>query len=236
MAGSESQDGVTKEIIDREREHRNDPADAPCLAESALVERICKGERELFYELVRPYQRSVYLVAYSVLQNEADAEDIAQEAMLKALKHIDSFRGESKFATWLISIAVNAARMRVRKGHSTLFEPLEEDREDEKGEYVPKNFSDWREIPSDALEREEVRAILSKALASLSKQYREVIMLRDVQQFSIAETAQALGIREGAVKTRLLRARLRMRDLIGPEFSNWSPSRNWFKKGKRPWS
>jgi RNA polymerase sigma-70 factor (ECF subfamily) len=191
---------------------------------------------ELFCELVRPYQRSVYLVAYSILQNAADAEDIAQEAMLKGLEHITTFRGESKFATWLVSIAVNAARMRVRKAHGKMFESLDEDWEDEDGEYVPKNFSDWREIPSDALEREEVRAALSKALASLTKEHREVIMLRDVQQFSIAETAQALGIREGAVKTRLLRARLQMRDLVGPEFSNWSPSRNWFRKSKRPWS
>lgn len=224
---------LNKEAVSYEKEDRNDFAPS---AENALVARICKGEHELFYELVRPYQRSVYLVAFSILKNEADAEDTAQEAFLKAFKHIDSFRGESKFATWLISIAVNAARMRIRKGHSALFEPLDEDREDEKGEYVPKNLGDWREIPSELLEREQVRAILCKALASLSEQYREVIMLRDVQQFTIAETAQVLGIREGAVKTRLLRARLQMRDLLGPEFSNWSPTRSWFKKGKRPWS
>jgi RNA polymerase sigma-70 factor, ECF subfamily len=222
--------GLGKEIID------DCGKKDPCPDEAALIERICEGERELFYDLVRPYQRSIYLVAYSIMQNEADAEDIAQEAILKALKHIDTFRGESKFSTWLVSIAVNAARMRVRKEHKRLFEPLDDYRDDEKGEYVPRDFSDWREIPSDALEREDVRAILAKALASLPQQFREVIVLRDVQQLSIAETAKALGIREGAVKTRLLRARLRMRDLIAPEVSSWTPSRNWFKKGKRPWS
>jgi len=219
-----------KEIID-DRGERN-----PCPDEAALIDRICKGERELFYDLVRPYQRSIYLVAYSIVQNEADAEDVAQEAILKSLKHIDTFRGESSFSTWLVSITVNTARMRIRKEHKRLFEPLDGDRDDEKGEYVPRDFSDWREIPSDALEREEVRAVLAKALASLPQQYREVIVLRDVHELSIAETAKALGIREGAVKTRLLRARLRMRDLIAPVASSWTPSRNWFKKGRRPWS
>jgi RNA polymerase sigma-70 factor, ECF subfamily len=210
--------------------------DAASSSEADLVSRICKGELDLFYDLVRPHQRSVYLVAYSILQNAADAEETAQEALLKAFKSINTFRGDSKFAAWVVSIAANTARMRVRKQRAVLFESLENAREDEDGEYVPKNFSDWREIPSDLLEREEVRAILDKALASLPERYREVIMLRDVQQFSIAETAQTLGIRAGAVKTRLLRARLQMRDLIAPEFCKWAPSRNWFKKGRRPWS
>src|SRR5215467_9735032 len=135
--------------------------------EIALIERVCAGEKHLFYDLICPYQRSVYIAAYSVLQNEADAEEAAQEAFLKALAHLSSFRKESKFSTWLIQIAVNEARMKRRKDRKFLYDSIDQPQEDEAGDYFPRDFADWREIPSETLERSELRRALQKALASL---------------------------------------------------------------------
>jgi len=185
-------------------------------AELTLIERVKNGERELFHELIRPCQRSVYLAAFSILGNEADAEEAAQDAILKAFKNLRQFRADSRFSTWLVRIAINEARMQRRKNRKGLFEPLEQTREDEEGNYTPRDFADWREIPSEALERRELRDALAEALASLPEKYRAVFVLRDVQQLNIAEAARVLGVSEAAVKTRLLRARLRMRDCLAP--------------------
>src|ERR1700680_1101165 len=115
--------------------------------EEMLIQRIRNGEHDLFYELIRPYERRVYSAAFAILRNGADAEDAAQEAMLKAFKHIRQFREEARFSTWLIQIAVNEARMRRRKDHAELMEPIA-DRQDKSGNYTPRDFADWREIPS----------------------------------------------------------------------------------------
>jgi RNA polymerase sigma-70 factor (ECF subfamily) len=210
------------------------PADSKELAEGELIRRVQAGEREHFYELVKPYQRRVYAAAFAILRNEADAEDAAQEAILKALQHIKQFRAEARFSTWLTQITVNEALMRRRKQHSDVMEPIGE-RQEEDGNYTPRDFADWREIPSEALERKEVREGLAKALASLKQQYREVFVLRDVQHFSIEETAEALGISRASVKTRLLRARLMLRDLLAPGFGGGFFGRLPFEKGSKPW-
>ena len=183
--------------------------------EQALIRRIRDGEHEAFYELIQPYERRVYATTFAILRNEADAEDAAQEAILKAFKNLRQFRAEARFSTWLIQIAVNEARMRLRKQRAVVMEPIEQKPDDE-GNYTPREFADWREIPSAALERKEVRQKLTEALASLGQIYREVFVLRDVQHLSIAETAKALEISTAAVKTRLLRARLMLRDLLAP--------------------
>jgi RNA polymerase sigma-70 factor (ECF subfamily) len=202
--------------------------------EESLIRRIREGEHELFYELIRPYERRVYAAALAILRNEADAEDAAQEAMLKAFKHIRQFRFESRFSTWLIQIAVNEARMRRRKQQAVVMEPMVDQR-DEEGQYTPRDFADWREIPSEALERAEVRQNLAKALNSLGQKYREVFILRDMQQLSIEDTAKALGISVPSVKTRLLRARLMLRDLLAPGLGgSWSKALS-FAKGNKPW-
>lgn len=203
--------------------------------EMALIERICAGEKQLFYELISPYQRSVYLAAYSVLKNEADAEEAAQEAFLKAFAHLSSFRRESKFSTWLVQIAINEARMKRRKDRKFLYESIDERGTDKEGGYTPKDFADWREIPSEALQRTELRRALQKAINSLDPKYREVFVMRDIQHLSIAETAEVLQITENAVKTRLLRARLQMRDALAPGIDGgWSiGDGNW--KKVRPW-
>ncbi len=204
------------------------------LYEERLIRRIRDGEHDLFYELVRPYEARVYSAALSILRNEHDAEDVSQEAVLKAFKHLRQFRAESRFSTWLIQITVNEARMRIRKQHAHRTEPIT-GQTDEEGNYTPRDFADWREIPSETLERKEVRQLLAEALASLGEKYREVFVLRDMQHLSIEETAQTLGITTASVKTRLLRARLMLRDLLAPGLGGAWSSRVFFEKGTKPW-
>ena len=186
--------------------------------EQDLIAHVQAGRADAFYELVRPYERAVFLSALSLTRNDADAEEVAQEAMLKAFKNIGGFRREAKFSTWLIQIAINEAKMKIRKNRRHLYESIEEPQVTDDGDYIPKDFADWRELPSEALERKELRDALATALNSLPEKYRTVMMLRDVQQLSIAETAQVLGISEANVKTRLSRARLQMRDALASGF------------------
>lgn len=204
------------------------------LSEVELVRRVQGGDPDLFYQLVRPYERRVYSAAFAILRNAADAEDAAQEAILKAFRHIKQFREEARFGTWLIQIAVNEALMRRRRNHGDVMEPIA-DRPDESGNYVPRDFADWREIPSETLERKEIREKLTEALASLGEIYREVFVLRDMQHLSIEETAEALKISTASVKTRLLRARLMLRDLLAPGLGGPWLSKMSFGKGTKPW-
>jgi RNA polymerase sigma-70 factor (ECF subfamily) len=201
--------------------------------EEKLIQRIRDGEHHLFYELIRPYEGRVYATAFAILRNQTDAEDVAQEAVLKAFKHIRQFRAEARFSTWLTQITINEARMWRRKQHANIMEPIVE--QDEEGDYTPRDFADWHEIPLETLERKEIRQKLAEALASLGEKYREIFVLRDMQHLSIEETAKVLGISTASVKTRLLRARLMLRDLLAPGFGgNWS-SKLLFAKGTKPW-
>jgi len=212
-------------------------APAPYLdaSQAELVRRACEGDREAFYCLVRPCERAVYVAAVSILNNPADAEEVAQEAVLKALSNLTGFRGEAKFSTWLIQITINEARLRLRKDRRHLYESVDEQRTDDEGEYSPKDFADWRAVPSEALQREELREALKRAIAALPLKYREVLILRDVQNRSTEETAEILGITEGNVKTRLLRARLQMRDALAPGIDgSWSTGKAEYQK-VRPW-
>lgn len=202
--------------------------------EQDLIAQVQRGHHELFYELVRPYERRVYAAAMAILRNETDAEDVAQEAMLKALANIGQFRAEARFSTWLIQITVNEALMRRRRERVGMIEGIDDHRDDE-GEYTPRDFADWREIPSEALERKEVRQKLAEALASLDRKYREVFILRDMEQLNIQETAETLGISIASVKTRLLRARLMLRDLLAGGWDRGWFSRLPFEKGTNPW-
>lgn len=192
---------------------------APDARDHGLIARVLAGEREFFHELVRPYEKSVYFAAYSLLQNEHDAEDVAQEAILKALKNLHTFRADSKFSTWLVSIALNEARGRLRHNRLIEFESVDALPDEDSGDFTPAVIADWREVPSDALERQELRELLRGAIEKLPEIYREVLVLRDVQEFNIAETAAALGVTEGVVKTRLLRARLMMQKELAPKLS-----------------
>lgn len=202
--------------------------------EQDLIARVQRGQTRLFYELVRPYERRVYAAALAILRNPSDAEDAAQEAMLKALANIRQFRAEARFSTWLIQITVNEALMRRRRDRTAMTEAIDDHR-GEDGEYTPRDFADWREIPSEALERKEVREKLAQALASLDRKYREVFVMRDMEQLNIQETAEALGISVASVKTRLLRARLMLRDLLAKGWEQGWFSRLPFEKGTKPW-
>ena len=212
----------------------DNPGQSGLTHEQELIRRVQRGENECFYELVRPYERRVYAAAMAILRNESDAEDVAQEAMLKALANIRQFRAEARFSTWLIQITVNEALMRRRRERTVVMEGID-DRRDEGGDYMPREFADWREIPSEALERKEVRQRLGEALASLDRKYREVFVLRDMERLNIQETAEALGISVASVKTRLLRARLMLRDLLAAGWEQGWFSRVPFEKGNKPW-
>jgi RNA polymerase sigma-70 factor (ECF subfamily) len=204
------------------------------VTESELIRRVCDGDKEAFYQLMRPYERAIFVAARSVLENDTDAEEAAQEAVLKAFTHLVSFRGECKFSTWLIQITINESRMKLRKEHRHLYESIDEQRSNEEGDYWPKDYADWHEIPSEALERKELRQALRKAMNSLAPKYREVFVLRDVQHLSVSETAEALGLSQENVRTRLLRARLQMRDALAPGIDGgWSRGREYEKV--RPW-
>ena len=180
--------------------------------EKKLVEEVLAGNVERFYELVRPCERLVYLAAQEILQNEADAEEVAQEAVLKAFRNLRLFRGESKFSTWLYRITVNEARMRLRKRREVSLDELMAEDDAQETTYAPLQLADWREIPGQALEQRELQEQLATAVASLPDKYREVLVLRDINGLSIAETAEALTLSLANVKTRLLRARLMLRD------------------------
>lgn len=171
----------------------------------------------------------------AILNNPADAEEVCQEAVLKAFAAISRFRGEAKFSTWLIQITINEARLKLRKDRRHLYESMDEERTDDQGDCLPRDYADWREIPSEALQRKELREALKRALDSLPQKYREVLILRDVQHLSIQDTAQTLGITEGSVKTRLLRARLQMRDALAPGIDgSWCAGKEEYEK-VRPW-
>jgi len=182
--------------------------------EYRLIDSVLAGNREDFHELIAPYRRGVYLTAYDVLQVEADAEDVAQEAFLKAFRALRSFRRESQFSTWLFRIAINEARMKLRKRREVPLETLFPDEDSENSDYTPMMLKDWREIPSEALLNEETRRLVRESIAQLPEKYREVLTLRDVNGKNIAETSEILGISIGNTKVRLLRARLMLRDIF----------------------
>ena len=202
--------------------------------EADLIKRVCDGDREAFYELVRPCERMIYATAISVVKNPADAEEVAQEAILKAFSNLASFRAESKFSTWLVQIAYNEAKMKLRKAHPHLYESIDDEQQSENGDFWPKDFADWRPIPSELLEEKEMRQAIQDAINSLSPSYREVLVLRDVQNLSIKETTIILGVSEASVKTRLHRARLILRDTLAPGIDGcWVKGQAYRKV--RPW-
>ena len=201
--------------------------------EAELIRRVKNGEHDLFYQLIQPYEGRVFATAMAISRNEADAEDIAQDSILKAFRHISQFRGEAKFSTWLLQITINEARMRKRRMTIRAMESINEP--DEEGDYRPREFADWREIPSESLERKEVRNALMAALNTLEEKYRSVFVMRDIQHLSIEETSKVLDITQASVKTRLLRARLMLRDLLSPGLNGHWTSKLAFAKGVKPW-
>jgi RNA polymerase sigma-70 factor, ECF subfamily len=193
-------------------------------AELDLIARILKGEEHLFHDLIRPCERAAYLTAFSILKNEADAEDAAQEAVIKAYRALKSFRGEARFRTWLLSIVLNEARGRLRRTNRIALESLDAKAEDEES-FTPFVIADWREIPSELLEREELQKRIETAIEELNPTYREVFLLRDKEELSINEIAQIVGVSAALVKVRLFRARMSLQKQLAPYLKRQVPSR-----------
>ncbi|RRA49291.1 sigma-70 family RNA polymerase sigma factor [Acidipila sp. EB88] len=198
--------------------------------EQALIVAILAGDTRLFHDLIRPHERRVFLVAMSLVKSQAEAEDVAQEAFLKAFRNLATFRAEATFATWLTAIALNEARSRLRSHVGVRVDSL--DSPEEEGGVSPALLRDWREIPSEALERKQMRDILRKAIEGLPRNYRDVFMLRDVEGLNGAEVAQMLGLSGANVKVRLHRARLMLQRELAPQLKTLGlRKRSWW-----PWS
>ncbi len=190
--------------------------------EAVLVEEARKGNGQAFVTLMKQYDRRIYRLALSFLRNAADAEDVLQDVTLKAFTHLGGFRGDSRFFSWVARIATNECLMRLNRGRPRQHVSLDEPAGGEDGSVLPLEIEDWRETPEKACLKSELQAIVAQGMEKLDSKMRTVFLLRDVEQFSIEETAQMLGISAAAVKTRLFRARLRMREHMNA----------YFKKGK----
>jgi RNA polymerase sigma-70 factor (ECF subfamily) len=178
------------------------------------IRRILAGEKQLFHDLIRPCERSIYFLLNSLLRNEAEAEDAAQETAIKVYLNLHLFRGDSQFRTWVLSIARNEGLGRLRKTATRREDSLDAQTDEQTGDYTPAILTSWREVPSETLERKELGALLRMAVEGLPEIYRNVVLLRDIEEMDVRETAAVLGITEGAVKVRLHRARaLLQRDL-----------------------
>jgi RNA polymerase sigma-70 factor, ECF subfamily len=185
--------------------------------ELPLVERARTGDAAAFSELVQRYERKIYRLAKHITQNDEDAEDVLQESFLKAYTHLDSFHGDSKFYTWLVRIAVNEALMKLRKRKSDRTVSLDEP-QDTGEDLVQREIAVWEDDPEKKYSREELADILDTAVQSLKPSFRTVFVLRDIEELSTEDTAETLGISIPAVKSRLLRARLQLREKLTRHF------------------
>lgn len=183
----------------------------------ALVERVKSGDVSAYDTLVRKYDRQVFRIAQHITQNREDAEDVVQDAFLKAYEKLDQFQGNSKFYTWLVRIAVNESLMRLRKRRTGKMVSIDEDVETEEGS-VPRDLADWAPDPEQNYTQSELADILRKTIQGLPQGFRVVFVLRDVEGLSTEETAETLGLSIPAVKSRLLRARLQLRERLSRYF------------------
>ncbi len=184
-------------------------------ADTELVKRAQAGDLAAFEELTARYERQVYSLALKILRQEQDAEDVTQQTFLSAIEGLGNFRGEASFSTWLMRIATYAALKIIRKRKGLNVVPLDETGDaDGSWEKIPHPvfIADWRQSPEELVESRETQRLLDEALARLDEKHRLVFLLRDVEGFSVKETAAALGLSEANVKVRLLRARLQLRE------------------------
>jgi RNA polymerase sigma-70 factor (ECF subfamily) len=182
-----------------------------------LVTRARAGDVAAFETLVKQYDRQVFRIAQHITQNREDAQDVVQDAFLKAYQKLDQFQGNSKFYTWLVRIAVNEALMRLRKRRTGRMVSLDEDIATEEGS-VPRDLAEWRPNPEQQYNQAELADILRKTINGLPPGFRVVFVLRDVEGLSTEETAESLGLSVPAVKSRLLRARLQLRERLSRYF------------------
>lgn len=206
-------------------------------SEPELIARIRAGEHDCFHELIRPYERAMFAIAYAVLRNAADAEDVVQEAAFKAFQHLDELRDDDKFRSWLLQITKNEAHARRRKDRQHLYESLEvSDEEEEDSAFRPRTVADWRDLPGDALDREELRQAIRDAVSKLPEKYQVVFVLADGNSLSNNDVAEALGLTIANVKTRLHRARIMLQEHLSPTFKPKMSDHIELLKGMNPWS
>ena len=181
--------------------------------EATLVAQAREGDARAFGELVRRYEGKIFRLAQHVTQNREDAEDVLQETFMKAYEHLDQFKGDSKFYTWIVRIAVNQALMKLRRRKTDKSVSLDETI-DTGEDTVVREIAAWGEDPEQRFSRLELGDILDGAVQSLDPLYRSVFVLRDIDELSTEETAEVLGLSVPAVKSRLLRARLQLREKL----------------------
>ncbi len=191
--------------------------DQPISEELMLVNAARGGDVGAFEQLVRKYDRNVFRIANHITQNREDAEDVVQDAFLKAFQNLEQFQGQSKFYTWLVRIAVNEALMRLRRRRPERMVSLDEDINTGE-DTIPREVADWSPNPEQLYNQSELREILQKTIQGLPPSFRTVFVLRDVEGLSTEETADALGLSIPAVKSRLLRARLQLRERLTKYF------------------
>lgn len=189
------------------------PGSAGVFDEAALVNQARAGDAQAFSELVNQYERKIFRLAKHITGSDEDAEDVLQEAFLKAYEHLGEFQGNSKFYTWIVRIAVNEALMKLRKRKTDRTVPLDEP-VDTGEEVMVREIAVWDVNPEQQYSQEELREILDKAIEGLRPVFRTVFVLRDIEELSTEETAEALGLSVPAVKSRLLRARLQLREKL----------------------
>jgi RNA polymerase sigma-70 factor (ECF subfamily) len=189
----------------------------PGFDESALVAKARAGDAQAFTDLVNQYERKIYRLAKHITQNDEDAEDVLQDTFMKAYEHLETFHGNSKFYTWIVRIAVNESLMKLRKRKSDRTVPLDEP-VDTGEEMVTREIAVWDDNPEQRYSQEEMHQILNSAIESLKPDFRTVFILRDIEELSTEETAESLGISIPAVKSRLLRARLALREKLTRQF------------------
>jgi RNA polymerase sigma-70 factor, ECF subfamily len=183
----------------------------------ALIERVRAGDISAYDALVRKYERQVFRIAQHITENREDAEDVVQDAFLKAYQKIDQFQGNSKFSTWLVRIAVNESLMRLRKRRTGKMISIDEDIATDEGS-VPRDLADWTPNPEQNYNQAELAEILRKTIQGLPEGFRIVFVLRDVEGLSTEEAAETLGLSVPAVKSRLLRGRLQLRERLSRYF------------------
>lgn len=176
------------------------------------------GDRAEFARLVDAYSSPIYRLGLRMLGNAQDAEDILQNTFLNALVHIAGFEGRSSLQTWLYRIAANEALMLLRRKKPEI--DLETVESGDGSDLTPTQFADWSALPEDELLSGEGRQVLDQAVAQLPEAFRIVFILRDVEGLSIKETADALDLTETNVKTRLLRARLFLRERLSAYYGD----------------
>lgn len=194
-------------------------------ADGELIRRILAGEKHLFHELIRPCERAIYFLLLSLLRSEAEADDAAQETAIKVYRNLHLFRGDSQFRTWVLSIARNEGLGRLRKTENRREDSLDALTDGEAGDFTPAVLTSWREVPTETLERQELGNLLRGAIDGLPEIYRNVVLLRDIEEMDVRETAAALGITEGAVKVRLHRARALLQRSLAPKLKGFAPKR-----------